>query len=68
MCAPVGLNKRTLGARLMGEKHIFLENLMCFMFEIADLGLYYVVAGDHWDDVGPLARAGLVIAEGGHDY
>jgi hypothetical protein len=25
---------------------------MCFMFDMADLGLYYEVVGDHWDDVG----------------
>jgi hypothetical protein len=65
----VGLNNRALEARLMGAKNSsFLEIFMCFMFEMADLGLYYVVAGDHWDDVGPLARAGLVTAEGGRDY
>jgi hypothetical protein len=41
---------------------------MCFMVKMVDLGLYYVVAGDHLYDVGPLARAGLVIAEGCHGY
>jgi hypothetical protein len=46
----------------------FLENLMCFMFEMADLGLYYVVVGDHWDDAGPLARPGLVTTKGDRDY
>jgi hypothetical protein len=41
---------------------------MCFMFEMDDLGLYYVGAVDHWENVGPLVRAGLVIAKGGRDY
>jgi hypothetical protein len=41
---------------------------MCFMVNMADLGLYYVVAGDHLHDVGPLARAGLVTTEGCRGY
>jgi hypothetical protein len=47
----VGLNNRALEARLMGEKLIFFGDFNVFMFEMADLGLYYVVAGDHWNDV-----------------
>jgi hypothetical protein len=50
------------------QKLIFFGDFNVFMFEMADLGLYYVVAGDHLDDVGPLARAGLVTAEGGRGY
>jgi hypothetical protein len=37
---------------------------MCFMVDMVDLGLYYVVVGDHLYNVGPLARAGLVTAKG----
>jgi hypothetical protein len=62
MCAPVGLNSRAFGARLTGEKLIFFGDFNVFMFEMADLGLDYVVAGDHWDDVGSLEREGLVTA------
>jgi hypothetical protein len=58
----MGLNSRTFGARLMGAKLIFFQDFNVFMFEMADLGLDYVVVGDHWDDVGPLAREGLVTA------
>jgi hypothetical protein len=39
-----GLNSRALEARLTGVKLIFL---MLFMVHLADLGLFYVVAGDH---------------------
>jgi hypothetical protein len=38
------------------------------MFDMVDLGMYYVVAGKYWDDFGPLARVGLVTAEGCHGY
>jgi hypothetical protein len=62
MCTHVGLNNRAFGARLMGEKLIFFGDFNVFMFEMADLGLDYVVAGDHWDDAGSLAREGLVTA------
>jgi hypothetical protein len=62
MCAPVGLNSRTFGARLTGANLSFLEIFNLYMFEMADLGLDYVVAGDHWDDVGSLARERLVAA------
>jgi hypothetical protein len=30
------------------QKLSFLEILMCFMVNMNDLGLYYVVAGDHF--------------------
>jgi hypothetical protein len=53
---------------MMGEKLIFLEILMCFMVEMADVGLYYVVAGEHLYDVGSLARVGLVTAQGCRGY
>jgi hypothetical protein len=53
---------------MMGAKLIFLEILMCFMVNMANLGLFYVVAGNHLHDVDPLARAGLVIAEGCRGY
>jgi hypothetical protein len=39
-----GLNCRTLRAKLTGENSYFLA---FFMVNMADLGLYYVVAGDH---------------------
>jgi hypothetical protein len=41
-----GLNSCALGARLTGEKLIFL---MFFMVNMADLGLFYVVVGDHFE-------------------
>jgi hypothetical protein len=66
MCMPVGLNNHALGERLMGEKLIFFGDFDVFMFDMDDLGLCYVVEGDHLYDVGALAREGLVIAEGGH--
>jgi hypothetical protein len=40
-----GLNNRALEARLTGVKLIFL---MLFMVHVADLGLFYVAAGDHF--------------------
>jgi hypothetical protein len=43
MCA-YGLNSRALEARLMGVKIILL---MLFMVHLANLGLFYVGAGDH---------------------
>jgi hypothetical protein len=61
-CVPVGLNSRTLGARLTGAKLIFFGDFNVFMFEMVDRELDYVVAGDHWDDVGSLEREGLVTA------
>jgi hypothetical protein len=39
-----GLNSRALEAQLMGVKLIFL---MLFMVHLANLGLFYVAAGDH---------------------
>jgi hypothetical protein len=50
------------------QKLSFLEILMCLMVKMVDLGLYYVVAGDHLYDVGPLVRAGFVTAEGFRGY
>jgi hypothetical protein len=57
---PVGLNNRTFGARMMGAKLITFGYFNVFMFEMADLGLDYVVVGDHRDDTGSLVREGLV--------
>jgi hypothetical protein len=65
---PVGLNCSALEARLMGAKLIFFGDFNVVMFKMVDLGLYYVVASDHWDDVGSLEREGLVTAEGGRGY
>jgi hypothetical protein len=50
-----GLNNRALGARLTGVKLIFL---MWFMVHVANLGLFYVAAGDHF------ARCWLVSESG----
>ena len=62
MCAPVDLNIHALGERLTGAKLILFGDFNVFMFEMADQELDYVVAGDHWDDVGSLARERLVAA------
>jgi hypothetical protein len=63
-----GFNSRALGARLTGVKLIFFGDVNVFMVNMADLGLYYVVAGDHFARCRSLARAGLVTAEGCHGY
>jgi hypothetical protein len=60
MCAPMGLHNNAFGARLTGAKLNFFGDFNVFMFDMADLGLDYVVAGDHWDDSSSLAREGLV--------
>jgi hypothetical protein len=64
-----GLNSRALGARLMGAKLIFFGYILkYFMVNMGELGLYYVVVGDHLHDASPLERAGLVTAKGCRGY
>jgi hypothetical protein len=67
VCTPVGLNNRTLEAKMTGAKLIFFGDVNVFIFEMVDRELDYVVAGDHLDDVGSLERERLVTAQGGCD-
>jgi uncharacterized membrane protein YecN with MAPEG domain len=51
-----GLNSRALGARSAGVKIIFL---MLFMVHVANLGMFYVAAGDHFSRCQLVGQSGI---------